>query len=101
MRLIQIIVLIALVACTPRPQLNGTIDAAARNAPYPVLVPLAPLLAQADAAAATSQITPASVADFDARIAALHARAIRLRGPVISAATRARMRAGINTSALR
>ena len=89
------VIFVLTVGCTQFPALDGTIDAAARAAPIPALQPLAPLLAQADATQANSQITAASVAALDDRIAALRARAAGLRGPVIERATLARMRRGV------
>ncbi len=63
--------LVCLCACTPFPQLDGTISDAARNAPYPELTPI---LAQPDIGNASTV-----EADMAARIAALQARAERLR----------------------
>lgn len=93
MRLIVMIAIVGLGACTDFPEIDVTIDAAARSADFPTLLPLDPLLAKSNIA--TTQITPASVAAFDARIANLRSRASRLRGPVIDAATRTRMRHGV------
>lgn len=84
--------LLALAACTEFPALDGTVAPADANAPYPDLVPLAPLLAQADAndrGAADVQ------AALNPRLAALRTRAARLRGPVIAPAIRDRMLRGI------
>ena len=85
------ILLIGLAACTEFPALDGTVPPAAANGP-PDLVPLAPLLAQANAtdrgaADVQSALTP--------RLANLRARAARLRGPVIPPAARARMLRGV------
>ena len=58
-----------LTACTPFPELAGTITDAARQAPYPVLTPI-------------PELTAAEASETDvlqARIAALQARAARLR----------------------
>lgn len=90
--------LILLAACAHAPSLDGRISPAAAAAAYPVLQPLAPLLALA---AQPGQITPDTQAGIDRGAAALRARAARLRGPVIDAATRTRMQRGIDTSALR
>tara|TARA_R110002051_G_scaffold63765_4_gene116042 strand:- start:4268 stop:4576 length:309 start_codon:yes stop_codon:yes gene_type:complete len=98
MRLPFLIALASLGACAEFPQLESTIDAAARNAPYPVLQPLGPLLAQADAQQSKAPLTAASVAAFETRLASLQARANRLRGPVIDAQTRARLRRGVAVS---
>ena len=88
--------LLALVACAEFPQLDSTLDDAARAAPYPDLVPLGPLLAAQAPVAATDP----GRATQD-RAAALRARAARLRGAVIAPAERARMQAGPDTAALR
>ena len=84
---------LAVTSCGPWPDPQFD-DTAARAAPFPLLVPIDTLVSQAPATAAPDG-PPAS------RIAALNARAARLRGPVVDSATRARMRAGVNTSALR
>jgi hypothetical protein len=91
-----LILLSLLSGCAEFPALEGTIDAAAMNAPYPQLIPLDPLLAQVGGLASA---TAASVG-LGGRVAALAARAAALRGPVIEPATRARMRAGIASAAL-
>ena len=84
--------LLLLAACTEFPALEGTVPPAQANAPFPALVPLAPLVAQAetpqtDAAGAEAALAP--------RLSALRARAARLRGPVIPPAQRARMLRGL------
>lgn len=93
MRMILMIAIAGLGACADFPQLDDRLDDAALAADYPTLLPLDPLLARA--ANQTTAITSASEANFDSRIATLRARAIQLRGPVIDAATRARMRRGV------
>ncbi len=78
--------------CAQFPELDQRITPELANAQPPDLVPLAPLIAQADAAqagAATAQ------ADLDPRLAALRDRAARLRGPVIPPSIRARMLRGV------
>lgn len=67
---------VGLSACTSFPALEGTISDAARNAPYPALTPLPADLA-ADAIASDDPLA--------ARIAALQARADRLRAIDIAA----------------
>ena len=84
--------LIALSACAQFPELDGTIAPELENAPFPDLVPLAPLFAQADA---TSNNAPDVEAALTPRLAALIARAARLRGPVLSTAERARLTRGV------
>ncbi|MBW7922870.1 MAG: hypothetical protein H3C51_12330 [Rubellimicrobium sp.] len=63
----------ALAACAGFPELDARLDDADRNAPWPALVPVAPLLAEAGAPGATAS------GDLDARLAALRARADALR----------------------
>lgn len=86
-----LLILTFLAACTEFPELDGTVPPAAASNP-PRLVPLAPLLSQANAsdrgaAEVESALSP--------RLANLRARAARLRGPVIPPATRARMLRGV------
>jgi hypothetical protein len=71
--------LAGLAGCGDFPELENS--ASARAAEYPVLLPLDPLLAQAEG----GQIMPETVANLDARIARLKARADALKTPVISA----------------
>lgn len=83
---------LALAACVEFPALDGTVAPENANAPFPALVPLDPLIAQAgmtDNRAATEQ------ADMTPRLTNLRARAARLRGPVIPAPIRNRMLRGI------
>lgn len=91
MRLPLIIAITGLIGCAEFPQIDGTLDLAARSAAYPTLQPLDPLLAQAQSLHTTDQITPA----LNTRTAQLMARATRLRGPVIDANTRAKMQRGV------
>ncbi|WP_421704384.1 hypothetical protein [Aliiroseovarius sp.] len=89
----QIIVIACLglaVGCSDAPRLDPTLSARARDAAYPDLVPLGPLLAGLSAAQddfGTGTLT--------ARAAALRARAARLRGDVVDAPARDRMRAAV------
>jgi hypothetical protein len=64
-----LILCLALGGCATFPQLEGTISDAARNAPYPALtpVPIGPVATGDDSA------------DMQTRIAALQARAARIR----------------------
>lgn len=68
-----------------------------RNAPYPALVPLGPLLAQA---AIHGPDQTALNTGPGSRIDQLNARANGLRGQIIDPAVRARMQAGVDTTAL-
>ncbi|WP_375280779.1 hypothetical protein, partial [Pseudooctadecabacter sp.] len=83
---------VVLVACTEFPELDQRITPELAAAPVPDLVPIAPLIAQANAAA---RVTEASASTLSGRIAALNARAARLRGPVIPAPVRTRMLRGV------
>lgn len=94
----HLILCLMLAGCADAPSLDGCISAAAAAAPYPTLEPLAPLLARA---ALPGRITPVSTIQMDGSAAALRARAAALRGPVVDAATRARMQRGIARAALR
>lgn len=87
MRLIALVLVLGIGGCAQFPELEGLVDDATRSAPYPDLVPLGPILSRADAGAPARD----PGAGVLARAAALEARAARLRGPVIDAATRARM----------
>ena len=86
-----------LAGCADAPSLDGRISAAAASAPYPVLQPLAPLL---ERAAQPGRITPQTPRQLEGGAAALRARAAALRGPVVDAATRARMQAAVARAAL-
>lgn len=81
-----------LAACTEFPALERTLTPALEAAPYPELVPLDPLLAQARAGQVDAVQTETTL---EARVARLRARAARLRGPVISGAARQRLAEGL------
>ena len=100
MRSLVIALLCVTTGCTQFPELDATLDQATLDAPYPDLVPLGPLLTQADGMAQTGQTSAAALASFDSRLARLRAQANRLRGPVVDRVTRARMARGINIAAL-
>ncbi|MFQ1700023.1 hypothetical protein ACJ5NV_05455 [Loktanella agnita] len=73
---ILILFSLALAACAEFPALDGTISDAARDAPYPTLAPLPAGMAA----------EPQTIDDpMGARIAALQARAARLRAIEIAA----------------
>ncbi|WP_296423858.1 hypothetical protein [Yoonia sp.] len=65
-------------ACAPFPALEGSVSATARNAPYPQLTALSPLLQQTTDTATNDTV-------LARRIAALQARAARLRQTDIAA----------------
>ena len=96
--LCPLVLCLTLAGCADAPSLDGRISAAAAAAPYPTLQPLAPLLARA---AQPGRIDAASTRRMDGDVAGLRARAAALRGPVVDAATRARMRAAVARAALR
>tara|TARA_R110002049_G_scaffold23781_7_gene84834 strand:- start:50836 stop:51141 length:306 start_codon:yes stop_codon:yes gene_type:complete len=82
----------SLTACTQFPALDATITPELEAADYPALVPLDPLLAQAEA----GRIDPVQTeAALSARVARLRARAARLRGSVITGAERVRLTEGL------
>lgn len=87
MRLLLLILVLGIGGCADFPELDGLVDERDAGAIYPDLVPLGPILAQAEQAGPPRD-PGAGVLD---RAAALEARAARLRGPVIDAATRARI----------
>lgn len=92
MRLAPILLAVLLAACTEFPALEGTIDPSLANAPYPSLVPLGPVLAQAGASDRGAALVEQALSP---RLTNLRARADGLRGPVIPAAARARMLRGV------
>ncbi len=82
--------LAALAACGTLPDLGAREDPpGARD--YPAILPLGPLLAQAEGGV----IAPDLTASLEARGAALRARAAALKRPVIERATRARLTAAL------
>ncbi len=79
-------------ACTQFPALDRTITPELEAADYPALVPLGPVIA----AARDTDTDPArTTAAIDARVAALRARAARLRGAVLSGPERQRLAEGL------
>ena len=75
MRLIALILIPFLAACTQFPQLDDAVSARAQDANYPDLVPVNGLLARAEPQNGTPEQT---VAAMNARVAALRARASRV-----------------------
>lgn len=75
MRMSCALVLLCLTACADFPVLDDTITDADRAAPYPELVNIAPILTQANSGASDTAAQNAMAA----RVAALQARAARLR----------------------
>ncbi len=90
MKCAVLIPFLALMACAQFPQLDARVDAAEQSAPPP------PLLTADQLVSHTPQTTVAPPSAAPGRLAALRARAGRLRGPVIDPATRARMARGVS-----
>ncbi len=85
-------VLVALGACNEFPELDESVDSAARDAVYPDLVPIETITA----GVAETQIEPETEEDLEERVDRLKARAKRLkRGSVVDKATQRRMESGI------
>lgn len=81
-----------LTGCAQFPQLDATITPEQEVADYPALVPIQPLLAQAQT---TQRTAPAVQANLEGRVARLRARAARLRGSVLSGRERTRLAQGL------
>ena len=79
-------------ACAQFPELDQRITPELADAAPPDLIPLAPLIARAEASQAGAAVVET---DLDPRLAALRARADRLRGPVIPPRLRAQMLRGV------
>lgn len=88
MRYLIIIAVTGFTACAPFPELDGTISEAARNAPFPRLINI-------DTIAAPAPSEAPDLANLDARLARLNARAEALRGPVIDPGTTNRLDTGV------
>mgnify|MGYP005857443637 CR=1 FL=1 len=84
------VVLFALAGCSDPYPLAADLAASGAAAPYPALMPVEQITAQVPPPAADTAPT------IDSRSARLRARAARLRGPVIDAATDDRMRRGVD-----
>ncbi len=72
MRRALLLILVCLAGCKAFPNLDGRDERAAQRAPWPKLVALDPILAQA----ATVTIRPESIADLPGRSAALRRRGL-------------------------
>lgn len=87
-----LLVLALLAACARFPELEGAAARGVASAPYPRLVPLDALLAEAAAPGRGEEASRG----LQARAAALRARAAALRArPVLDRATRARLQAAV------
>ena len=80
-----------LAACSAFPERQEDADLAAREAPYPQLVPVETLRTQVP----QTDITTESQATLEARITRLRNRATRLKGTVVDGGTQARMSQGV------
>ena len=93
MRLIALVFPVALMGCNQFPELDNTVSASGHNADFPTLAPVQSLLVQSRSTGSTAEQT---VAGLNARVLALQNRAARLRGSVVDANTRNRIRNGVN-----
>ncbi len=84
-------VLVWLASCAQFPDLDSALSENARTADYPNLVPVEVLQARVT----ETRISPETASGLQARVAALKARAARLRGSVIDSPTRERMSIGV------
>ena len=96
--LLALLLVLLAAACGRFPLPDPVSSAAAHSTAFPALIPLGPLLAQANAQNGAAQGDP--TAELGVRIAQLNARAAALRGGVVDPQTRAQMQAGVDTSAL-
>lgn len=88
-----IAVCLALAACTEFPELDVAVPDSATKGPYPALLPMEQILAGPE-----PTVSEETLGNMQSRVAALKARASRLRRPVVDAPTRARMRRGVPRS---
>lgn len=88
----NLVMIFTLTACSHFPELDGTVDSAARDAAYPDLIPVEQIYARMPDA----RIEPDTSLEVEARVDRLRSRAARLRGTVIDSATRHRMKVGVN-----
>ena len=84
--------LFALAACTQFPDLDHTQTANLQNTEYPALIPIEPILAAAQGPALDPAAEDARLAS---RLAALRARADRIRGAVLSGTEKQRLESGL------
>ena len=99
MRIIPLLVVLALTACSKDlPELRKTISAEAQDAPYPELAPLGGLLARSEAGTTIVKQTES----FEARVAFLKRKANALKGrTIIDGATRLKLLEASRRNALR
>ena len=97
-KLLALLLVLLAAACVRSPMPDPVPSATTHSTAFPALIPLGPLLAQANAQNGAAQSDP--TAGLGGRITRLNARAAALRGGVIDPQTRAQMQAGVDTSAL-
>lgn len=81
---------LAVGACTQFPELDAAVDPSVYDRDFPRLQPLEQLLVSPE-----RRVSPAIEGEIKDRVAALRARAGRLAGPVVDAATKRRMARGV------
>ncbi len=81
---------LGLAACTQFPELDAAVDPAVYDQDFPRLQPLDQLLTSPE-----RRVSPAIEGQIKDRVARLRARAGRLAGPVVDAATKRRMARGV------
>ena len=95
MRFILLLALANLGACANFPDLDARVSAAIRDASYPKLEPLGPLIARVEILDTSDWVIPTFVVALNVRINNLLAKSTRIRGPVIDIATHNRMVRGV------
>lgn len=95
MRFILLLALANLGACANFPDLDARVSAAIRDASYPKLEPLGPLIARVQILDKSASIIPTSVVALNDRINNLLAKSARIRGSVIDMETHNRMGRGV------
>ena len=95
MRFILLLALANLGACANFPDLDARVSAAIRDASYPKLEPLGPLIARVEILDKSASIIPTSVVALNDRINNLLAKSARIRGSVIDMETHNRMGRGV------
>ena len=92
---LALLLALSLAACAEFPELDATLSAEMRAAPYPSLAPTAELSASQDA----PRLSSTSAASLASRVTALRSRASRLQGSIVSRADKARLQAGVSLPA--
>ena len=95
MRFILLLALATLGSCSDFPNLDARVSAATRDAAYPKLEPLGPLIARVQILDKSASIIPTSVVALNDRINNLLAKSARIRGSVIDMETHNRMGRGV------